>query len=103
MDVNLIAQRTGLEPDEVETIAQVFVLSAGEALKQLKGAVTSGDDAAAIFALHKIAGSSAALLGFGELNEIARNAEEALKRGEKPDLSAVCAAIETPLVTAGVL
>lgn len=102
MNVEALARQCGLDPDEVEMIAQVFSASVREALTRLERAAQSGDAEQALFALHKIAGSSAALLGLGEINEKAKAGEEALKSGQKPDLAALCSEISEILKTAGI-
>lgn len=100
MNLEALAEQSGLEMDEIELIAQVFATSAREALTRLENARAAGDDEAALFALHKIAGSSAAILGLGEINRLAKVGEEALKSGRKPDLTQIKTQIEELLLKA---
>lgn len=101
MNIERLAEQSGLDPEDIEVIARVFETSIQETINRLRGAHSSGDREAMIAALHKMAGSSAAVLGLGRINELARAGEDALGKQQPLDVDALCEQVETILKEAG--
>ena len=97
MNLQVLAEESGLEIDDVELLLEVFKASVTDSLGKLKEAVASSDSDQIRFALHKIAGSSASLLGLGEINIIAKAGEEALRESKPCDAAAIAARVEAIL------
>ncbi len=87
INIEEVANQTGLERCDLELIAAAFERVAVESMDHLAQAAKEADSALACKALHKLAGSSAGLLGQPTINSTAKAHEEAIKAGEPVDLS----------------
>jgi hypothetical protein len=102
MDIEQAAATSGLERCDLELIAAAFERVAIEAMGHLDAAIKADDQPLAQKALHKLAGSSAALLGQPDVNAIAKANEEQIKAGATVDLEAARGRLSELLVIMGV-
>ena len=102
MDIERAVLETGLDREDLELIASAFERVATGAVVALREAIGADDIAAAQQALHKFAGSSAAILGGAQINTVAKEAEEAIKAKEPLDLQATTDRLVAELKKMGV-
>lgn len=81
MDIKAAAEALGLEEDEFGEIVELFLDTAQSDIDRLKEGFESGDAEKAANAAHSLKGASGTL-GFMEISEIAKKAEEDAKKND---------------------
>ncbi len=81
MDIKAAAEGLGLEEDEFGEIVELFLDTAKSDIDKLKEGFESGDAEKAANAAHSLKGASGTL-GFMEISEIAKKAEEDAKNND---------------------
>ncbi|MDR2905401.1 MAG: hypothetical protein LBU73_05575 [Helicobacteraceae bacterium] len=95
MNKEAIAEENGMDIEDVEAMIVLFKQNAEAQRSKIKEAIDAGgDEEIFIQSFHKLAGSSAKLLGLGEINEIARQTELAIHNHTPYDPKKSLSAIE---------
>ncbi len=81
MDIKAAAEGLGLDEDEFAEIVELFLDTAQSDIDKLKEGFESGDAEKAANAAHSLKGASGTL-GFMEISEIAKTAEEDAKNND---------------------
>jgi HPt (histidine-containing phosphotransfer) domain-containing protein len=95
-DVNDLMRRTDFDHELAVEMVQAFVPDAARRLIQLEDALTKGDTASAVMALHTLKGS-AGNTGATALSEIARTLEEELRSGDEENVRCHVAGLRAAL------